>query len=229
MGRRLSSRDAGFTLVELMIVIGIIGIIASIAIPNILAARQTANERAAMATLRTVCTAQVQFQSACKADEDDDGTGEFGGLGELAGACAVRGGAVKVPTDLAGAFRNVSANGEVERAGYYYRAYLPDSGGVGIQEQGGGGYNTGVLAANLAETTYCVYAWPANTGRTGMKVFFVNQKGELTMTSESPASGAATADIVAGSAFLTGTGTTITGDVAVGTVGNDGCLWRKPN
>ncbi len=58
--------ESAFTLIELMIVIAIIAIIAAIAIPNILSARQTANERAAMATLRSIGTAQVQFQAAAK-------------------------------------------------------------------------------------------------------------------------------------------------------------------
>ncbi|MCP4213522.1 MAG: hypothetical protein GY765_02645 [bacterium] len=78
-----------------------------------------------MATLRSVCSAEAQFQASAKADEDADGTGEFGGLGELSGVVPVRGGAARVPTDLSGAFRIVSADGEVNRSGYYFRLYLP--------------------------------------------------------------------------------------------------------
>jgi len=54
----------GFSLLELLIVVAIILIIATIAIPSLLHSRQTANESAAVATLRVVNTAQVTYASA---------------------------------------------------------------------------------------------------------------------------------------------------------------------
>jgi prepilin-type N-terminal cleavage/methylation domain-containing protein len=226
---RLMQRNSGFTLLELMIVIAVIAVIAAIAIPNLVSARQTANERAAMATLRSISSAQTQFQASAKADEDNDGTGEFGGLGELSGVVPVRGGSLKVPTDLSGAFRNVSAVGEVARAGYCFRMYLPLPDGTGQGENPGGGYPAGMLGEDLAEVIWCVYAWPANRGRTGQKVFFVNQMGDISMSSNCDASGAATPLLTAGSAFLGGDGTHITGHMAIGTVGQDGSFWRSVN
>ena len=54
----------GFTLVEIMIVVAIIALLAAIAIPNLLRARITANESAAMATLRTISTALETYAAA---------------------------------------------------------------------------------------------------------------------------------------------------------------------
>ena len=57
-------RNKGFSLLELLIVVAIILIIATIAIPSLLRSRQSAQESSAVAQLRTINTAEVTYLSS---------------------------------------------------------------------------------------------------------------------------------------------------------------------
>jgi prepilin-type N-terminal cleavage/methylation domain-containing protein len=56
-----TNRKAGFTLVEIMIVVAIIGLLAAIAIPNFVKARQTAQQNACLNNLRIIDAAKQQW------------------------------------------------------------------------------------------------------------------------------------------------------------------------
>jgi type IV pilus assembly protein PilA len=54
-------REAGFSLIELLIVVAIILIIAAIAIPSLVSARMSANEASAVQSLRTIQSAETLY------------------------------------------------------------------------------------------------------------------------------------------------------------------------
>ncbi len=76
-------KKPGFTLIELMIVVAIIAIIAAIAIPNLLRSRMSANEANAAAGVRTISTAEVQFQGSGVVIDSATGVGQYGELDDL--------------------------------------------------------------------------------------------------------------------------------------------------
>ena len=80
------NKNAGFTLVEIMIVGAIIAIIASIAVPRLMRSKISGNEADAIGALRTLSSAQTTFQGMTATDINANGVGEYGSFSLLSSA-----------------------------------------------------------------------------------------------------------------------------------------------
>ncbi len=83
----MKTNESGFSLIELLIVIVIIGILAALSIQGILASRRSANEGSTVSSIRLLHGAQMTYSSSF-------GTGEFAGTvgaGTNAGLTILRG------------------------------------------------------------------------------------------------------------------------------------------
>tara|TARA_B100000315_G_C14590549_1_gene595515 strand:+ start:3028 stop:3459 length:432 start_codon:yes stop_codon:yes gene_type:complete len=126
----MRSNTKGFTLVELMIVVAIIGILAAIAIPNFLKYQTKAKQSEAKVNLKGVYTAQLSYfaendgydvfsaisyepESGARYGYDDGGTaGVIGNTG--ADACASGIGAVATGAFSADACANIDGDADVD-------------------------------------------------------------------------------------------------------------------
>jgi prepilin-type N-terminal cleavage/methylation domain-containing protein len=142
------------TLIELSIAIVVLGIIMSIAVAALFRARISANEGAAIAALRTVNTAQFQYQASC-------------GQGLYAQSLAVLGRPAAGETEgfIPGELGNAVTS---TRSGYTFTV------GIGA----GGAASTPDCNGTATVSRYYATAVPAEPD-TGTRAFATSQAGEI--------------------------------------------------
>ncbi len=147
-----SSNEAGFTLVELLIVMSVILIIATLALPKLMGVLRTANETSAINSLRTLTSMEGQYNSTYPTHGFACSLAELGG--KPGSGTPGPEAAQLINEDLAGG----------SKSGYSFKITCGDKNTINNQDQ----YNS-----------YAITAVPNSVGRTGNRGFCTDQDAQI--------------------------------------------------
>lgn len=150
--KKRSRQQKGFSLIELLIVVAIILIIVSIAIPNFNKTMKQAHETAAIKSLQTIATAEVMYQSTYPASGFACSLEQLGGNANVSSPTSA--GLINDTQLLAGA-----------KNGYTFKITNCTT------ANGGGG--------NSTNTSYQVFASPQTPGKSGDRYFCSDVSGTV--------------------------------------------------
>jgi hypothetical protein len=111
-------------------------------------------------SLRTMMSAEAQFQNQCVIDQDNDGTGEYGLISDMAGAPLRNGRPPVNPTFISQVFAHTDSTGFTRKSGFYYRSYVPQN-------------------TDMAEQKFVILAWPVNRGISGWNTYLLMESCEI--------------------------------------------------
>ena len=171
-----SAAQQGFTLIEVLIACGVIGILAGITVPTYVARRISANESAIVATMRAISQAQLQCRTLNMIDANSDGVAEFATLPELSGREPLRHTGEMIDSRLLSInLGKQDANGHTMAHGYRIALYLPDAAGNGVI---GRAANNASFDPSRTRDYFTCLAWPMSVNVTGHHAYFLNQQGQ---------------------------------------------------